>query len=280
MFLAWRGVEVTLVERHPGSSPHPRAVGYTARTMELLRAVGLGDKVPQTPADFRLRRVRVESLARTWFDESAWTDEETAVMESPCVGAAIAQDRLEPVSAIERASSERTSECRRSCCDSRKLRVVSPRSCATRTVRSSCGRRTCQDYKAEAGRHGGGAIYPDAALELGQLYRSNAVIGVGPELPPARKPEEWCGQPGTRAPHVWLAPQFSTLDLLQRGWVVVSDDDRWGPQTLRIDGAALATFGLSPGGAALIRPDGYIAWRSIRDDRRAWCGERARDHDL
>jgi succinate dehydrogenase/fumarate reductase flavoprotein subunit len=27
-------------------------------------------------------------------------------------------------------------------------------------------------------------------------------------------------------------------------------------------GLAAAMFGLSPGGAALIRPDGYIAWRS------------------
>ncbi|HEY0252020.1 MAG TPA: FAD-dependent oxidoreductase, partial [Kofleriaceae bacterium] len=73
LFLAWRGVRVIVVERHPGSSPHPRAIGYTPRTMELLRAVGLGDAIPQVPPDLRLRRIRVESLAGRWLDESAWT---------------------------------------------------------------------------------------------------------------------------------------------------------------------------------------------------------------
>ena len=47
MFLAWHGVPVVLVEKHPGSSPHPRAMGFTTRTMELYRAVGLGQKIPQ-----------------------------------------------------------------------------------------------------------------------------------------------------------------------------------------------------------------------------------------
>ena len=54
LFLAWRGVPVVTVERHPGSSPHPRAIGFTPRTVELLRAVGLADRVPQAPASFRL----------------------------------------------------------------------------------------------------------------------------------------------------------------------------------------------------------------------------------
>ncbi|HEY0250667.1 MAG TPA: FAD-dependent monooxygenase, partial [Kofleriaceae bacterium] len=119
------------------------------------------------------------------------------------------------------------------------------------------------DYKAEERGHGATVVYPDTALELGQLYRSSAVIGAGPELPPAARPEEWRGQPGTRAPHLWLAPGLSTLDLLQRGWVVLSDDDRWGAQTVRIDPATRDALGLAPGGAVLIRPDGYIAWRSV-----------------
>src|SRR5580700_11709115 len=74
MFLAWRGVPTVLVERHAGSSPHPRAIGYTPRTMELYRAVGLGSRIPEAPPGFRLRRVRVESLAGEWFEEEApWT---------------------------------------------------------------------------------------------------------------------------------------------------------------------------------------------------------------
>jgi putative polyketide hydroxylase len=49
LFLAWRGVPCVLVEKHPGSSPHPRAIGFTTRTLELFRALGLGASIPQIP---------------------------------------------------------------------------------------------------------------------------------------------------------------------------------------------------------------------------------------
>jgi putative polyketide hydroxylase len=74
------------------------------------------------------------------------------------------------------------------------------------------------------------AIIDDDAMELGQLYRSAGVLGAGEELPPALRPDRWRGQPGTRAPHLWVSngeAQRSTLDLLQRDWVVVSENDRW-----------------------------------------------------
>lgn len=47
VFLAAKGVKVVLVEPHLGSHPHPRAVGYTQRTMELFRAAGLGSVIPR-----------------------------------------------------------------------------------------------------------------------------------------------------------------------------------------------------------------------------------------
>src|SRR5262245_13551863 len=100
LFLAWQGVPTTLVERHAGSSPHPRAIGYTTRTLELLRAVGLGARIPEVPTSFRLRRARVESLAGRWLEESAWTPEThrgLTAEHSPCSGAAIAQDVIEPI---------------------------------------------------------------------------------------------------------------------------------------------------------------------------------------
>lgn len=100
MFLAKQGVSTILVERHPGSSSHPRATGFTPRTMELFNTVGINEQIPQTPANFRLRRARVESLAGEWFEESEWTpgNEQLPVIEySPYNGAAIAQDRLEPI---------------------------------------------------------------------------------------------------------------------------------------------------------------------------------------
>ncbi len=64
VFLAMRGIPAVLVERHPASSPLPRAMGFTTRTMELYRAAGLGDAIPQVPPGLgRPRRIKVESLA-------------------------------------------------------------------------------------------------------------------------------------------------------------------------------------------------------------------------
>jgi 2-polyprenyl-6-methoxyphenol hydroxylase-like FAD-dependent oxidoreductase len=108
-FLAWHGVPTVLVERHADSSPLPRAIGFITRTMELYRAVGLGSKIPQVPPGFgRPRRVKVESLAGKWaVEEVAWTPQKPGpngeehpvakVDYSICTGAALAQDRLEPI---------------------------------------------------------------------------------------------------------------------------------------------------------------------------------------
>jgi putative polyketide hydroxylase len=41
MLLAWRGIQVVLVERHADTSVHPRARGVHLRSMELLRVTGL-----------------------------------------------------------------------------------------------------------------------------------------------------------------------------------------------------------------------------------------------
>ncbi|WP_236789179.1 aklavinone 12-hydroxylase RdmE [Amycolatopsis sp. GM8] len=45
MFLAQQGVSVLVVERHPGTSLHPRASGQTPRTMELYRWAGIDGEV-------------------------------------------------------------------------------------------------------------------------------------------------------------------------------------------------------------------------------------------
>jgi putative polyketide hydroxylase len=129
----------------------------------------------------------------------------------------------------------------------------------------------------------GVAILDDSAMEFGQIYRSSAVLGAGAELPTAARPDEWAGQPGTRAPHLWLDREdqrISTLDLFGRGWVLITLDERWadaGARTaleLGIDltsthftnpadrQAVRDAFGLGSSGASLIRPDGFVAWRS------------------
>ncbi len=67
-------------------------------------------------------------------------------------------------------------------------------------------------------------------MEFGQLYKSAAVLGVSDNLPPALRPEQWAGQPGTRAPHLWMlksGERVSTLDLFQETWVLLADDERW-----------------------------------------------------
>ncbi|GGF36309.1 FAD-dependent oxidoreductase [Aliidongia dinghuensis] len=110
LFLSWRDVPTILVEKHRGSAPHPRATGFTERTLEYFRAVGLADQVPQVAPGTRLRRVKAESLSGRWHEETAWTPGEQAERPgtaSPCTGATIAQDRLEPLlraAAIERGA--------------------------------------------------------------------------------------------------------------------------------------------------------------------------------
>ncbi|MBN8987938.1 MAG: FAD-dependent monooxygenase [Rhizobiales bacterium] len=101
LFLAWRGVPHILVEKHSGSSPHPRAIGFTETSLEHFRAAGIADHIPQVPADMRLRRVKAASLTGERLEETYWTPEKwpnrSAVDLSPCTGAAIAQDKLEPI---------------------------------------------------------------------------------------------------------------------------------------------------------------------------------------
>ncbi|WP_036496787.1 FAD-dependent monooxygenase [Nocardia sp. BMG111209] len=129
-------------------------------------------------------------------------------------------------------------------------------------------------------------IIDDDAMELGQLYRSAAVLGAGPDLPAAQRPEQWAGQPGTRAPHARIhtdTGETSLLDLFQHGWVLLAEDSAWATAATQ----AGSELGLSlrfrhiggdtkpadlqdfrryyrteSGGATLIRPDGYIAWRT------------------
>ena len=113
------------------------------------------------------------------------------------------------------------------------------------------------------------------------------MLGADDTLQPALRPEQWAGQPGTRAPHLWVTcdnERVSTLDLFQRVWVLLAEDERWcvaaaqASEALGIELKCLrvgidvhpsdleafrTAFGLGCEGASLIRPDGYVAWRSI-----------------
>jgi putative polyketide hydroxylase len=134
------------------------------------------------------------------------------------------------------------------------------------------------DYAKHSTAYLGQPILDEIAIELGQLYRSEGILGAGPELPVAARPDEWNGQPGTRAPHVWLTngdTQLSSLDLFGRGWVLVAADAAWRDAAKHLplevhvlsaqDSAARDAFGIGAHGTSLIRPDGHIAWRSDGD---------------
>ncbi|MFT3921823.1 MAG: FAD-dependent monooxygenase [Myxococcales bacterium] len=476
IFLTSQGVPVVLVEKHPGSAPHPRAVGWTPRTMELFASVGLGDQIPQAEVSAsKPRRVRVQTLAAEWTEEMAWTPGAAPPSKrfSPHTNARMAQDELEPllrqrarelgadlrmstqllhleqdtsgVTAEIRGADGTTSQLRASyvvAADGSRspvrealgirrsgrgtvapvrsvlFRAALPPQLRTRVdearrqaivqfaveqpdlrgllgeypdgrfifmfqddeerdevtlqrgVRQAIGiadlsveivatgrwevsgliadrfsegrvflagdaahtlppnrggfgantgiddannlawklaavlsgrsaPELLDSYDAERRpiawlRHdqifarpdhayaGGGTsiIFDDDAMEFGQLYRSSIVLAAGPELPAAQRPDQWRGQPGTRAPHLWLLrgeERISSLDLYQRGWLVLSEDERWfaaaaalGIDHVRIGidvtaseaGSFAGAFGLSASGAVLVRPDGYIAWRS------------------
>lgn len=472
LFLAWRGIPHLLVDRHRGSSPHPRAMGFTETTLEHYRAVGIADRIPPATAGQRLRRVRATSLAGEWAEEASWTPGAAGARQpglSPCTGAAIAQDRLEPIlraaagelgarmrlgvectgiapgadgvvarlqprdgtpgdevladyliaadgadSPIRQAlgigrngvghlrtlrsvlfhcpqadvflaagvsqfeidqpgfhaflttyrdgrwvlmfddDRERTDEAlraavRRALGNQMPFDLlatgrwemaghVAERYAQGRVflagdaahqlppTRGGFGANTGIDdawnlawklerviagtsspalldsYDAERRpvgwlRHqqtfsrpdyarwaGDGFIaeplFGDDALEFGQLLRSPAVMGAGPDLPAAATPVDWAGQPGTRAPHAWIrrsGARLSTLDLFGHGYVLLAADDGWCaaaqgmPLTVLRVGRDIvfeeadafdAWFGVGAQGASLVRPDGIVGWRA------------------
>jgi putative polyketide hydroxylase len=136
---------------------------------------------------------------------------------------------------------------------------------------------------------------PLFSLIAGYRYRSQAGLDedAGPSSPAEiellETPEELTGLPGTRVPHLWLQRQgrrISTLDLLDGRFVLLVGPAGTPWQTaaagvagslgidlvahrLGADGGLLdledgwrAKLGMSPEGAVLIRPDGFVAWRT------------------
>lgn len=130
------------------------------------------------------------------------------------------------------------------------------------------------------------ALVNDFNIELGYLY--NSPTGVHAD------PHTTHGMPGSRAPHVWLnrkGERLSTIDLTGHYLLLAgSDGDNWiqAARTaahefggLTLDawciGKDLAdphnqftqAFGITNTGATLIRPDGFVAWRSSAETKHA-----------
>ncbi|MER6539302.1 FAD-dependent monooxygenase [Streptomyces sp900105755] len=133
-------------------------------------------------------------------------------------------------------------------------------------------------------------------IVLGYRYPKGAVLGADPDQPLVPNGMNLTGQPGSRAPHLWLrreGERVSTLDLYERSMVLLSDagsaggaawhaaarriadTERLRLDTYRIgvtgdlvydteegDGGWTAAHGTTEDGAVLVRPDGFVAWRS------------------
>ncbi|WP_328425520.1 FAD-dependent oxidoreductase [Streptomyces sp. NBC_00443] len=100
VFLARHGVRCTMVERHPGTSIHPRAVGYYPRTGELLRQAGVEDAAVQEAAGFATHRTRagVVSLAgEVLFSKEELEGDDDLGDLTPSRLLLLPQDRLEPL---------------------------------------------------------------------------------------------------------------------------------------------------------------------------------------
>jgi 2-polyprenyl-6-methoxyphenol hydroxylase-like FAD-dependent oxidoreductase len=128
---------------------------------------------------------------------------------------------------------------------------------------------------------------------VGYRYRSQAVISH--DASPAEQEialldrEELDGRPGTRVPHLWLeraGQRISTLDLLDGGFVLLTGaaGASWqqagadvtsalglklsvyrvgsGGELLDLENGWQAKMRVEASGAVLVRPDGFVAWRT------------------
>jgi hypothetical protein len=112
-----------------------------------------------------------------------------------------------------------------------------------------------------------GDLVDRSTVLLGPRYDSGAVLGGGPDPVPVAA---LSGAPGSRAPHVPLAGG-STLDRYGSDLVLLAGPaaDGWAGAARRLavpvhrcDRDTATRHGLGARGALLVRPDGYVAWRS------------------
>jgi len=125
--------------------------------------------------------------------------------------------------------------------------------------------------------------------DIGYRYKSRVIDGSG-EAPPVDDPvNDYVpdAAPGTRAPHVWLLHEEGELSILDlyhhcgltlitgahgQPWQAAADTvgtDLQVPIAVAVigdklrdrDGLFAERYGIEPGGAVLVRPDGFVAWR-------------------
>ncbi len=134
----------------------------------------------------------------------------------------------------------------------------------------------------EHGRRRGSAHQSSDVLGhvLGTAYRAGALVPDGTAAPLSSVSQyQPVARPGHRAPHHWLqhgGKRVSTLDIFGRGFVLLSPSELWVEAAGRVaskesapleahlirDPAWSDLYQVGRGGAVLVRPDGYVAWRT------------------
>jgi putative polyketide hydroxylase len=133
------------------------------------------------------------------------------------------------------------------------------------------------------------SMVDDIIITLGYRYKSAAITSEDDAAPVLTPELTLAGQPGTRAPHVWLdrdGQRISTIDLFWDSFVLLAGTrgEAWTDAAERVAkrlGVPLRTYsvgqggdlvptdwdwaesyGVSPEGAVLVRPDAFVAWRA------------------
>jgi putative polyketide hydroxylase len=150
---------------------------------------------------------------------------------------------------------------------------------------------TVRRQQARFGDHPDGDDVDDVLCTLGQRYRSTAVLGAGHTTVYGAQLEQRA-LPGTRAPHLWLGSPGGVApvhDLFHDAFVVLTGTTgtawtaaartiadqtsvplrayRVGPVSADVsltdpEGNWESRYFTGNDGAVLVRPDGYVAWRS------------------
>jgi len=110
-------------------------------------------------------------------------------------------------------------------------------------------------------------------VTMGYRYDSCAVVGPVLPLPSTEDvATRLDGSPGSRLRHRWV-DGMSTLDLIGPGFSLLTGSREWDDAAraldlpvVRIGGDWPESVGIDDTGALLVRPDGFIAWRSVKAD--------------
>nr|2R0C_A Chain A, RebC [Lentzea aerocolonigenes]2R0G_A Chain A, RebC [Lentzea aerocolonigenes]2R0G_B Chain B, RebC [Lentzea aerocolonigenes]2R0P_A Chain A, RebC [Lentzea aerocolonigenes]3EPT_A Chain A, RebC [Lentzea aerocolonigenes]3EPT_B Chain B, RebC [Lentzea aerocolonigenes] len=121
-------------------------------------------------------------------------------------------------------------------------------------------------------RSGARREFDAPGIHFGHTYRSSIVCGE-PETEVATGGWRPSARPGARAPHAWLTPTTSTLDLFGRGFVLLSFGTTDGVEAVTrafadrhvpletVTCHAPEIHALYERAHVLVRPDGHVAWR-------------------